>query len=73
MIAPYREPGESGGAAAKQSLYRARQAVASTFLRPVEEGERPAPPVPAWQAWLIALWMVSTAVVYAVLFFRGWK
>ena len=73
MIAPLREQETSGLAAASRQLRRARRVVARTLLPEADSRESAAPPVPAWQAWLLVAWMAVTAAVYVALLFGWWR
>jgi hypothetical protein len=46
--------------------------IASTLLKPNAE-ETTAKPVPAWQAWLLAVWMLATASTYLAIMLGSWK
>ncbi len=63
MIAPLRETDEST-ARTRRVLHRARHAVASMLLEEDTVKGREAPAVPAWQAWLLACWIVTVAAAY---------
>ncbi len=56
---------EAEDPAPSPALRRARRKVASSFLErqsyPADDG----PPVPIWQAWLFAAWVVVVTVAYA--------
>ena len=71
MIAPLREEEPRGLAAASRQLRRARRVVARSLLPETRPQESAAHPVPAWQAWLLAGWMATTAAVYVALLI-GW-
>lgn len=42
-------------------------------LLPDRAGDEPAPPVPAWKAWLLGLWMLGTTGLYFTLLLEVWK
>jgi hypothetical protein len=68
MIAPIRPPQDRTSAA----LREARRVVA--LLLPAEEDRATtAPPVPAWQAWLLTTWMTVTAAVFLWVMFGSWR
>ena len=70
MIAPLREltheETDQGRALSATALQ-----VAATLLPP-RDAEEPAPPVPAWQAWLLVLWLVATCVSYVAITLGLW-
>lgn len=70
MIAPLREPPRS--VQQRLSLQRARRMIASTLFKPTADESTPKP-VPAWQAWLLAAWMLATAATYLTIMLGTWK
>ena len=67
MIAPIRYPDDKTSTA----LREARRVVA--MLLPAEcEHESPPPAVPAWQAWLLVVWMAVTTCVFLSTMFGVW-
>jgi hypothetical protein len=62
VIAPIRLP-DTGTAETRRRLRRAHRLVASTLL-PEQQPSPPPPGVPAWQAWMVAAWVVAAAACY---------
>jgi hypothetical protein len=69
MIAPLRLP-DAETVETRRRLRRAHQLVASTLL---PEPPPPAPSVPAWQAWMVAGWVVVAAVCYFASMLGLWQ
>jgi hypothetical protein len=61
MIAPLRET-EPGRAEVRSRLRAARRLIAATLLGPSHDPAADAPLVPAWQAWLLAVWVAAVAL-----------
>ena len=61
MIAPIRNPEPE----MVRSLRRARRAVAEAFLPEPSGSPATQPGCPAWQAWLVALWLVVVGAAWA--------
>jgi hypothetical protein len=70
MIAPIRLP-DPGTVETRRRLRRAHRLVASTLLPP-QPLSPPAPDVPAWQAWIVAGWVVVVAAYYFVSMLGLW-
>lgn len=71
MIAPIRQTDPETNQVRRQ-LQKARQAVASTLLRTCRTRTAPAPPIPAWQAWLFTAWMLLVMGAYFASMFGVW-
>jgi hypothetical protein len=63
MIAPLRLP-DSETTEARRRLRRAHRLVASTLLPERTDSPSPVPAVPAWQAWMVAVWVVVVTACY---------
>jgi hypothetical protein len=73
MIAPLREPLEQPRSVQqRRNLQRVRRIIASTLLKHSTD-EPTTKPVPTWQAWLLAAWMLATAVTYLTIMLSTWK
>jgi hypothetical protein len=67
MIAPLQTEPERRTDSKSPRLVAARAALAAILLRDIE---KPAPPIPAWQAWGFIAWVGFVTVSYA-LFMSG--
>jgi hypothetical protein len=47
--------------------------VAAELLPKQRAADASAPPVPAWQAWLLVAWMAVTAGVFLSIMAGGWR
>jgi len=68
MIAPLREI-EPQPAEVRRRFRQARRLIAATLLGPSGEPAGQAPPVPAWQAWLLAAWVVTVTLACSLFAF----
>ena len=73
MIAPLREPIEPPRSVQqRRNLQRVRQMLASTLLKASLDESTPKP-VPTWQAWVLAAWMLTTTITYLAIMIGSWK
>ena len=63
MIAPLDQM-DPKRAELRRRLRRARRLVAARFFHHDADPSDNAPPVPAWQAWVFAAWVVIVTAVY---------
>jgi hypothetical protein len=47
--------------------------VAQSLLASPEPAEERVSPVPVWQAWLVAIWMLMIAGVFLAAMFKWWR
>ncbi len=71
MIAPIRQS-DPETVEVRRRMKRARRVVASTLFSAPAPAQAPAPPIPAWQAWLFAGWVVVVAVAYCTSMLGLW-
>ena len=65
MIVPLQDHStEDDAPVATDELLRARRLVGSVLL-PARAAAPAVPPIPVWQAWLVAGWMVFVTIAYA--------
>ena len=72
MIAPARTP-LSGTDPSRRAVRRARRLVAESLLASDERRPPDAARVPAWQAWLAAIWVLTIAAVFGAALFDWWR
>jgi hypothetical protein len=72
MIAPARFP-SSDTDRPRRAIRRARRLVAQSLLASPEPAEERVSPVPVWQAWLVAIWMLMVAGVFLAAMFKWWR
>ena len=71
MIAPLKDKTWLTSTAPQRQLRRARRLLADMLLADREAAE--ATPTPAWQAWLLSMWIVVVAVAYLVSMARSFQ
>jgi hypothetical protein len=71
MIAPIRQS-DPETTEVRRRLRQARQVIASTLLRTRRTPVVQAPPLPHWQAWLFATWIVVVVAAYGASMLGLW-
>jgi hypothetical protein len=71
MIAPLREMPSNETENKPRLSEAARAAVSALLMRP-DSAEDAAPPVPAWQAWLLVAWLVAASSAYVAITLGLW-